>query len=198
MAVSASTIVPATIILVAIVAFYVWYRRKMSAMAPSDKPAPSGVRLTAERLRTLSSPPWRVVYEIADDRLGGVDHVVIGSSGTIAVRTVLADRPVAGPRDDNPSAVARAALARGNVDELVGSVGLRCERSLVVYWGTPRPDDPAAHEVTAGEWAVEGQRLVEWLVALPPGTDTAAQIDLAWQAVTTGIGRPDPLGPDRG
>lgn len=193
MDVSLTTIVPAALIVVGLITFYVWYRRKIASMAPSDTTAPSGVRLTAERLRTLSSPPWRVVFEIADDRLGGVDHVIIGSSGTIAVRTVLADRPPIGPRDDDPSAIARAAIARGDVDELVGTVGLRCDRSIVVYWGTPRPDEPGAHEVAPGEWAVEGQRLVDWLIALPPGTESTAQVDLAWQAVTTGIGRPDPL-----
>lgn len=189
-----SVLVPAAIIIGAAIALFVWYRRRMAALSPGDAPSPSGVRLTAERLRMLSSPPWRVVYEIAPERLHGIDHVVVGSSGPIAIRTVLADRPPPAPRDDTPSVVAKAAIQRGPVDELVRTVGGSCDRMAVVYWGGPSTDAPAGHETTVGHWAVEGHRLNEWLLSLPPGFASAAQVDQLWQTVTTGIGRPDPLG----
>ncbi|MEL6893151.1 MAG: hypothetical protein AAFP84_16275 [Actinomycetota bacterium] len=185
---------PAILITALAVGLFVWYRRRMDAMKPDTARAVSGVRLTAERCRTLPSPPWRVVYEIGSDRLDDIDHVVIGPAGVIAIQTVLADRPVPAPVDDTPARVARSAIARASLDEALAPVGATCDALVKVFWGTPRPDEPAGHEVTTKEWAVEGQRLDAWLAEHAQPTSNPTRIDQLWQTVTLGIGRPDPLG----
>lgn len=181
------------VIVVVVGGAYAWYRRYLRNLAPDENVRQlSGVRLTSERLHTLPNPPWRVVFEIGEDRLGGVDHVVIGPSGIIAVTTIMADRP---PSTDEADAhqVASSATLRSEVDDLARRAGLSCDRLAKVFWGAEQPDQPAAIEVMHATTAVVGQRLTEWLATLPPGPLTSAQIDLAWQAVLTGIGRPDPL-----
>jgi hypothetical protein len=191
--VNLSIILPTIAIIVLIVGGYWWYRRAMRKMAPDETVrSVNGARLTSERLGRLPTPPWRFVFEVPGDRLGGIDHVVIGPSGVIAVTTLMLDRP---PATDLPDAhqLAANAMLRAPVDDLVGRVGLACDTLAKVYFGKPQPDLPAAHEMPDGTRSVEGQRLTEWLLTLPPGPLTAAQIDLAWQAVLTGIGRPDPL-----
>lgn len=187
-------LVPAVIIAAVVIGFFAWYRRKIASMAPTEAPVPSGIRLTSERLRSLPHPPWRVVYEIAPERLDGIDHVVVGPPGAVAIRTVVGDRPAPTGRNDDATAVAAAAVRRGPVDELATRAGGRCDHTLVVYWGTPDPDAAPAFETAIGEWAVEGQRLIAWLITLPPGSDDPVDVDAVWQAITTGIGRPDPLG----
>lgn len=190
-----TVLIPFLLILAALVGFYVWYRNKIKDLTldVDDRPIP-GVRLTAERLRSLSTPPWRVVFEIGEKHLGPIDHVVIGPSGVLAIETVAMDRP----SGDNPVAeaqlVANAAIARGDVDALAARVGAGCKTLARVYWGTPQADTPAAIELVPGLIAVEGQRLNDWLVTLPPGPLQPVQIDQIWQHVSTGIGRPDPLG----
>lgn len=184
-------LLPTLVIALLVVGAFVWYRRKIADMSPGDAPTTSGVRLTSERLRGLASPPWRVVFEIAPDRLDGVDHVVTGPAGVFALRTMLSDRPATS--NASPHAVAEAAVARGGVDELVTAVGGRCLMTVDVHWGAPRPDESPVTELAAGSIAVEGQRLVDWFVGLPPAAATPAQVDQWWQAITTGIGRPDPL-----
>jgi hypothetical protein len=84
-------VIPLVVLAVVIVAGYIWYRRSMARMRPDETKPISGVRLTAEALHR-ESPPWRVVYEIGGT-LGGVDHVIIGPAGIIAITTVVADRP---------------------------------------------------------------------------------------------------------
>lgn len=188
-----SIVIPTILIVALIVGGYWWYRRAMRNMAPDEVTrSVNGARLTGERLGRLPTPPWRFVFEVPGDRLGSVDHVVIGPSGIIAVTTLMLDRP---PATDLPDAhqLAANALARAPVDDLVSRVGLNCATLAKVYFGTPQPDLPVAHDMLNGTRAVEGQRLTEWLLTLPPGPLTSTQIDLAWQAVLTGIGRPDPL-----
>src|SRR5215207_4495460 len=51
------------------------------------------VRLTSDALRALATPPWRVVHEIAPARLGGIDHVVIGPPGVLALTTTIEPLP---------------------------------------------------------------------------------------------------------
>lgn len=188
-----SVVIPFVVSVGALVGFYVWYRHKIRDLEldTDERPIP-GARLTAESLRNLSSPPWRVVFEIGEKHLGPVDHVVIGPVGVLAIETLTTDRPV----DTHPAAeahlVANAAIARGGVDDLATRVGAGCKTLVRVYWGTPRPESPAGAEVAPGLVAVEGQRLQEWLVGLPPGPLLATQVDRAWQAVAMGIGRPDP------
>ncbi len=174
---------------------FVVYRRKIEAMKPdTDSRAISGARVTAERLRGLSSPPWRVVYEVGSGTLGEVDHVVVGSMGAIAIETVFADRPTEHPSSGEAERIALGAVLRGSVSDLTDLVGVPCELAVRIYWGSPQPDSPAAIEIAPGFVAVDGQRLVPWLQSLPDGALSPAQVDLGWQAVTTGIGRPDPLG----
>lgn len=178
---------------VVLVGAYGGYQRFLKRLAPDeDVRQVNGARLTSERLRQLSSPPWRVVFEIGEDKLGGVDHVVIGPSGVIAVSTVMADRPAPGMGAESHN-VAAAAILRSGVDDLAKTVGLRCDNLAKVFWGTPQPHEPASFELLHATTAVEGQRVVDWLFSLPPGPLTAAQVDMAWQAIVVGIGRPDPL-----
>ncbi len=190
-----SVLIPFVLSVAALVGFFVWYRRTIKDMKVDSESRPiPGARLTASRLRDLASPPWRVVYEIGDKHFGAVDHVVIGSDGVLAIETVATDRPVGPASLPAAQLVANAAIARGGVADVASRVGSDCRTLARVYWGIPQPDLPAGIEVAPGLVAVEGQRLVEWLVALPPGPLQAAQIDQTWQAITSGIGRPDPLG----
>ncbi len=191
---SLSIVIPLVVVAVVVVGGFAWYQRKMRELSPeSGDRDMSALRLTGERLRTLEPPTWRVVYEIRGDTLGDVDHVVVGPPGVIAIVTLMMDRPVA-ETSDEPARIADAAVTRGAVDELAQRVGLDCELLAKVYWGAPQPDLEAAHEITHGAVAVEGQRLDEWLTSLPGHRLTPGQVDLAWQAIVTGIGRPDPLG----
>ena len=57
-----SILIPLIAMTAALVLFYVWYQRKLTDMKPdADSRSLPGARLTAERLRLLASPPWRVV-----------------------------------------------------------------------------------------------------------------------------------------
>ncbi len=189
-----SVLIPLVVATLALVLFYVWYRRKLADMKPdADARSLPGARLTAERLRQLASPPWRVVYEINDRHLGAVDHVVVGPTGVVAIETLMLDRPEIAEDSGDPQLIATAAIERGDVDDITRAVGVPCHVLAKVYWGTTQPDRPAAIEVTNGLVAIDGHRLVDWLIGLPPGPLSATQVDQVWQAVTTGVGRPDPL-----
>lgn len=201
-------VIPLIVLVVAIVGGYLWYRRSMAAMRPSEAKPISGVRLTAEALHRLDSPPWRIVYEIGG-ALGGVDHVIVGPLGVIAITTIVGDRP--DPQRLRAAAgdaqlVAEAAVERGPVDELARPSGVNCNVSARVFWGSPDPDRAGYEEIVHGNHLVEGQRMGEWITALTdtstsptstspettPGLDQP-QIDLTWQAIVMGIGRPNPL-----
>jgi len=193
-------VIPLVLIPLLLVGAFTWYRRSIAAMKPSDAKPVSGTRLTAESLHRLESPPWRVVYEIGG-ALGGVDHVVIGPPGVIAITTIVADRPdperllaAAGAAQ----LTAEAAVERGPVDELARPSGVPCRLSGRVFWGTADPNRPAFDDVVFGNHLVEGQRLAAWLDTLdhPSSIEprlTQSEIDLAWQAIVMGIGRPDPI-----
>jgi hypothetical protein len=204
--VNAGIVIPLVVLPVVLVVGYLWYRRSIAEMRPDDPKPVSGVRLTSQALNRLSSPPWRVVYEIGG-ALGGVDHVIIGPPGVIAITTALADRP---PVDRLTTAtgtaelVSDAAVLRGPVDELARPSGTSCKLTARLFWGSPDGDRPAWDEAAHGFHLVEGQRLDEWIEALAadaaagrgPGDVsplTPAQVDLAWQAIVMGIGRPNPL-----
>jgi hypothetical protein len=191
--VSFGIIVPIVLLFIFIGGGLAVYKRTMQNMAPeSTTRHVNGARLTSDRLRALPTPPWRFVFEISEDKLGGVDHVIIGPSGVIAVSTQVLDRPALADHPD-PHLVANAALMRGPVDDLAKRAGLSCDILAKVYWGTAQPERPAAIQSMHATLIVEGQRLNDWLLTLPPGPLTPVQIDLAWQAILTGIGRPDPL-----
>ena len=179
---------------VALVLFFLWYRRKLADLKPeTEQRSLPGARLTAERLRRLASPPWRVVYEIGERHLGAVDHVVIGPTGVIAIETLMMNRPDVAEGADGAQLVATPPIERGDVDDLTRAIGVPCNLLAKVYWGTAQPDLPAAIEVTTGLVAVDGHRLVDWLVGLPPGPLSPTRVDQVWYVVTTGVGRPDPL-----
>lgn len=191
-------IIPLVVLPIVVIAAYLWYRRSMADMKPTDPKPLSGVRLTAEALHRSPSPTWRAVYEIGG-ALGDVDHVIVGPPGAIAITTLVADRPepslLPGARS-GARLVSEAAIARGPIDELLRAVGASCSLSARVYWGTPSPGRPAADEVVHGSQLVEGQRLDEWLTGLIEGTAAPldqARIDAVWRTIVMGIGRPDPL-----
>jgi hypothetical protein len=120
--------------------------------------------------------------------------VVIGPTGLIAIETLMVDRTKSFDSDvTDAQRTATPAIDRGDIDDMKRRVGVSCNVLAKVYWGTPQPDQPAGIIVTNGLIAVEGQRLAEWLVALPPGPLTAAQIHQAWPTLLTGIGRPESL-----
>lgn len=186
-------LVPLVVIPVAVFVAYRWYRRRMKALAVDgesrDMP---GVRLTSETLRRLPPTLWRVVYEIRPTQLEGADHVVIGPCGVIALTTVVADRPT-GAAPAVSAYLPTTGLVKAAVDQHTEVVGVRCDRVVKVYWGAPQHEMAAARDGTNGVIEVEGQRLASWLHSLPPGPLVASQVDSAWRAVVTGIGRPDPL-----
>ncbi len=192
---SPSLLIPLVVSIALMFGVYRWYRSNMAALrTDGETRSVPGARLTSERLRELASPPWRVVYEVGEKHLGAIDHVVIGPSGPIAIETVLGDRtrPDAALAAD-PRAMAEPAGRRSDDYDLTSSVGGPCQLLAKCYWGAERPELAPGLDVTTGLVWVEGQRLAEWLLALPPGELSAAQVDLVWQRVLTGIGRPDPL-----
>lgn len=195
MVLNPSVLVPFIVSVAALVGFFIWYKRKIRDLDVNDseRPIPGG-RLTAERLRSLATPPWRVVFEIGERHLGSIDHVVIGPAGVLAIETVMIQRPTRIDAAAQAQLVATAAITRGAVDELAAAVGQECKTLVRVYWGEAQLDLPAGIELVPGLIAVDGHRLNDWLVSRPPGPLTPAHVDQLWQAISTGIGRPDPLG----
>lgn len=186
-------LIPVLVVAALMIGGFVLYRRKIISMSPGESTIPSSSRLTAERLRTLPTPPWHVVFEIPEGKAAAIDHVVIGPPGVVAITTVLSERPAPTEPDDSPTTVAQAAIARAEVSEFLASVNGSCDILATVFWGAAQPDVPAAYRTTHGAFAVDGHRLTEWLMTLPPAPVAAAQLDQWWQAVTVGLGRPDPL-----
>lgn len=178
-----------------------WARRRIRGGSVRDARGPRAVPLTSAALHRTVTAPWRVVHEIPEDRLGGVEHVLIGPPGVFALVSVLdalpePDRDDQGRTDSDPQAVARIAMLRGDLDEVLTHCGAASDGVVFVHWGrshTEAPEVPMVH----GAVAVDGHRLGEWLDQR--GGDrrlTPSQVDLAWRTVTTGVGRPDPLGDD--
>jgi hypothetical protein len=166
-------------------------------VTPASDPAArhAAVRLTSGALNTLGSPPWRVVYEVTPDRLTGIEHVLIGPPGAFALTTTIDALPTPPPADAaaDPVAVARAAMTRGGLDDALARVRLSSAGLVTVHWGGAGADAPAAVAGQHGVTHVDGRRLGEWVAGLDGAAWSAAQVDLAWQAVVTAIGRPDPL-----
>jgi hypothetical protein len=191
-------IVPLVVLPIVLVGAFLWYRRSIADLRSDEAKPVSGLRLTAEALHRAPSPPWRVVHEIGG-ALGGIDHVIVGPPGVIAIATVVADRPdPARLREARGEAqlVGDAAIARGPLDELLRSVDSSCALSARVHWGAPDAGRPPADDLVHGSQLVEGQRLDEWLATIVEQTTTPIdqqRIDTVWRTITMGIGRPDPL-----
>lgn len=188
-------IIPLVIVGVAVPVAFAWAKKtlKDGAGSPTDEPvvAPSA-RLTSNALRDLPSPPWRVVYEIADDKLGGLGHVAIGPAGILAVETSMDPLPQAPLAQPDAHAVATAAIARGILDDALRRAAMSSDLLVTVHWGAPVAGGPIAVETVPGAVAVDGRSLRTW-ADQQSGSMSQAQIDLAWQTVTIAIGRPDPL-----
>jgi hypothetical protein len=191
-------IIPVLIVVIVVPLVYVWLRRRFKDLAGGTDELPSApaTRLTSNALRSLESPPWRVVYEIAPERMSGVEHVVIGPAGVFALVTSMdpMPKPIANP---DPHAVAAAAIMRGGLDDALRRCAMSSDRLVRIQWGVNDPATPASVDLLPGATAVDGRHLGEWAASLSAGHDgpllSPAQVDLAWQTVTTAIGRPDPL-----
>ncbi len=201
-------IIPLVVLPIALVVAWRWYSRSVRTTTTSagvdERRQVSGVRLTSEALHRLTSPPWRVVHEIGD-QLPGIDHVVVGPAGIVAVQTRVGDRPtvdqVRAATAHQRNALADAVLVRAPLDELLTPLSLRAALLARVYWGAADTDRPAAETAIDTVPVVEGQRLTAWLDELAAGSPSslepaldAARVDAAWRVVVMGIGRPDPRG----
>lgn len=190
---------PGIVIPVLVIAFVVpfgviWANKNLRSSSgdAGDLPTAPSVRLTSNALRELPVPPWRVVYEIAEEKLGGIEHVLIGPPGIYAMQTLLDPLPEKPEGDADPHEIARAAIARGDLDDALRRCALASTGLVRVHWG--KHDNGAdAVDVLPGTVAVAGPSLTSWIGSLPHGALTPAQVDLAWQTIVTSIGRPDPL-----
>lgn len=197
----AGIIIPVVVVAIVVPAVLLVAKRYLKGGAGSTDDLPDelvltpAIRLASRALRELPSPRWRVVHEIADDRLGGPTHVLIGPPGVFAVETSIdpMPSPPAGPPD--PRTVARAAIARGGLDDALRRCGLTSRCLVTIHWAA-RPDTaPDTVETAPGSVAVDGRSLATWAARSADGDASLSpdQVDLAWRTVTTAIGRPDPL-----
>lgn len=190
-------IIPLVVLAIVVPVVAVWTRQRFQdgANAASDalSTAPAA-RLTSGALRDLPSPPWRIVYEIADDRLSGIDHVLIGPAGIFGLQTSMAAMPDPPTAEPDARALAEPAIRRGALDDALLRCAMTSTALVHVHWGRRDDGDSASHvELTPGELAVEGRSLDVWAGGIEDEVLSPAQVDLAWQAVVTSIGRPDPL-----
>lgn len=185
-------VVPIILLLIVVSVGFRWARGlKTGASAPVEAAPPPSARLTSNALRELPAPPWRVVYEIAADKLGGVEHVLIGPPGVYAMQTSM--DPLPQPSEPDPRAIGRAAIARGPLDDALRRCAMSSSALVTVHWGVDQQGTRGPSlEVVPGHLAVDGRRIGPWTESLPTAL-TPAQVDLAWQTVLTSIGRPDPL-----
>jgi hypothetical protein len=187
-------IIPLIAVAILVPAGLVVFRRYLNSIKPdSESGAPSGARLTAAALHRLPAPPWRVVYEVASDSLMGIDHVLIGPAGILAITTSLSTMPAPSTDRPSPETVAKGAIARGDLDDLLRRCALESTGHVTVHWGRVDDADAVVVEIAHGSIAVSGHRIDDWFESLPTTGLSPAQVDLAWQTVVTGIGRPDPL-----
>ncbi len=185
-------IIPLVLLAIVLPLGFVWARRLKTPvdLTQVEAPAPAA-RLTSTALRSLPSPPWRVVHEIGTDRLGGVAHVLIGPAGVFALQTSMDTLPGAGVPQPEAQQVARAAIVRGALDDALRRCAMTSDRLVTVFWGAGATSTSV--ELLPGSTGVDGRAIAAWTESLPSAALTAAQVDLAWQTVVTAIGRPDPL-----
>lgn len=187
-------IIPLVLVAIIVPVAFTWAKKNLKdggARSSDEVVVTPSARLTSNALRELPIPPWRVVYEIAEEKLGGLGHVLIGPAGVFAVQTSMDPLPEPIP-DPDAHTVARAAIARGGLDDALRRCGMSSDRLVTVHWGANADGSPIAVETVPGAIAVDGRALTGWAAGLT-GDLSPAQVDLAWQTVTTAIGRPDPL-----
>jgi len=191
-------IIPVVLVAIVVPLGFVWARRTFKEPEGGDdvQIAPPSTRLTSNALRKLGAPPWRLVYEINPDRLGGVEQVAIGPAGVFAIVTSMDPVPPVPDAPPDPRDVARAAILRGALDDALRRCAMTSDRLVTVHWGVSDTGGPLSVEALPGTLAVDGHRIDEWAAkaARADGPSLSpAQVDLAWQTVVTAIGRPDPL-----
>ncbi len=185
--------IPLLVIAIGVPVALAWAKKNLKnadASSGDDVIAAPAARLTSNALRDLATPPWRVVYEIAHDKLGGIEHVVVGPAGVFAFQTSMDALPTAPTGELDPHAVAAAAIVRGSLDDALGRCAMSSDRLVRVYWGA---GTSGSSDLMPGLTAVDGRSLTGWIEALADRELSPAQVDLAWQTVLTAIGRPDPL-----
>jgi hypothetical protein len=190
-------IIPVLLIAVVVPIALFWAKNTLKGGGEADDgddpiSGPSA-RLTSGALRELAAPPWRVVYEISDDKLDGIRHVLIGPPGVFAIQTSMEPLPDAPDAEPEPHAVARAAITRGGLDDALARCAMSSELLVQVHWGLSGANHDMAVDVLPGLIAVDGRRFSTWIESLGTDALSPAQVDLAWQTVVTAIGRPDPL-----
>jgi hypothetical protein len=187
-------VIPIVAVAILVPATFVFFKRYLNSIKlESASLVPSGARLTAAALHRLPTPPWRVVYEVPSDSLGGIDHVLIGPAGIFAITTTLTTMPSVSAERPSAETVARGAIARGDLDDVLRRSAMESTGHVTVHWGRADDADAVVVEIAHGSIAVSGHRIDDWFESLSPSGLSPAQVDLAWQTVVTGIGRPDPL-----
>lgn len=188
-------IIPVVLVAVLAPVGFVWAKKNLkdnAGVVDTDAAVPPTDRLTSNALREFETPPWRVVYEIAHDKLNGIGHVLIGPPGVFAMQTTMDPLPHHPKTDADARQVAEAAIARGGLDDALRRCAMSTERLVIVHWGVNDSDEIRV-DVMPGVTAVDGRALSAW-AAGESGVLSASQVDLAWQTIVTSIGRPDPLG----
>ena len=188
-------IIPVVLVAVLAPAAFVWAKKNFkdqAGLVDTEAAVPPSDRLTSNALRELETPPWRVVYEIAHDKLNGIGHVLIGPAGVFALRTTMDPLPQPPTVAADAREVAAAAIARGGVDDALQRCAMSTEGLVIVHWGVNDGAEITV-ELMPGVTAVDGRALSTW-AAGESDQLTASQVDLAWQTIVTSIGRPDPLG----
>ena len=166
-------IIPVIIIAVIVPAITLWakHRFKDSAGADDDPPVAPSDRFTSNALRELESPPWRVVYEIGADRMGGVGHVLIGPTGVYAMRTTMDPLPAAPTTEPDARAIGAAAVARAELDDALRRCAMSSDRLVTVHWGANEGSEIAI-ELLPGHTAVLSgeleEELPDWKVMVGP------------------------------
>ena len=192
-------VIPVLIVTVAVPVVLLWARRRFKEGddADGDQQLAAAGRLTSKALRSLPSPPWRVVYEIAHEKLDGVEHVLIGPPGVFAIVTSMDPMPAAAVEHPDPHQIAAPAIKRGTLDDALRRCAMTSDRLVTVHWGIDEASrGTTSVDVVPGAIAVDGRQIETWAAAVGARDRiplSPAQVDLAWQTVVTGIGRPDPL-----
>ncbi len=188
-------IIPIIVLAIAAPAGFVWAKKLKTGGASTrvESPTAVGTRLTSDALRDLASPPWRIVYEITEEKLDGIEHVIIGPAGVFAVQTSM--DPLPAPRVDPASAheIARVAILRGGLDDALRRCAMTSDQLVTFHWGVDSDHRGQSVEVSPGAIAVDGRAIAAWAATLRERRLSPAQVDLAWQTVVAAIGRPDPL-----